>query len=90
MILELPKILKSTNQVMDIRKDMRKCPVGSWDYKLGEWGAKLVISLLLQSLITTKLIGKNDYDDVSKKMMIEVNKVESYFCKHRIWAKKVF
>ncbi|GBB96127.1 hypothetical protein RclHR1_02690012 [Rhizophagus clarus] len=89
LILKLPQILKSTNQMINIQKDVRKCPVGNWDYKLGECGAKLAISIILQSLITTKLLRKKDYDDIYKKIVIEVNKVESYFCKHRTWAMKV-
>ncbi|CAB5384765.1 unnamed protein product [Rhizophagus irregularis] len=58
LVLELPKILNSTNQVKDIQKDIRKCPVGVWDYKLGNWGAELVISLILRTLITKKINKK--------------------------------
>jgi hypothetical protein len=89
MILELPNLLNSTNQLIDIQKDMRKCPVGTWDYKLGEWGAKLVSTLILQTLITAKLVDERDYNNIGNKMMIEANKVQSHFRDHRLWAKKI-
>ena len=89
MILELPNLLNSTNKMVDIQKDMRKCPVGTWDPKIGEWGAKLVSTLILQTLMTTKLVNRQDYDKLVNKMMIEANKVQSHFRDHRIWAKKL-
>ncbi|RIA86625.1 hypothetical protein C1645_878552 [Glomus cerebriforme] len=71
MILELPNILNSTNQMMDIQEDVRKCPVGTWDSRIGELGANLSISLILQTLITTRLTRQEDYSDIANKMMFE-------------------
>jgi ubiquinone/menaquinone biosynthesis C-methylase UbiE len=88
MILDMPNILSSTNQMIDIQKDVRKCPVGSWDPLLGEWGAKLTISFILTALITTKLISQQDRDDLVEKLMFELNQQSSYFSNHRIWARK--
>lgn len=87
MVSELPSILKA-NQMVEIQKDMRKCPASIWNTKLGEWGARLFTSLILQTLINSKLIKERNRDRIINKMVIEANRVDSYFCDYRIWAKK--
>ena len=84
----MSSILNSTDQMVDIQEDMRRCPVGTWDSNLGEWGAKLATSLILQTLITSRLINERNYDNIANRMAIEANIVRSHFCNHRIWAKK--